>query len=139
MTRFDGLIRLRKWQLDGERRKLAELEQHRADIHAGIEQLQRDLMAEQEVASVSESAGYTYGGFAQAVIARREELFTRLADANQAVEAQHQVVREAFEELKRYEIAAERARERAEAERDRAEEIEDNEIALQQHRRNKAM
>lgn len=134
MRGLDGIIRLRKWQLDEVRRALADLEKMRADLIADLDQLANEVDREQTVAA-DDPATANYGAYARGVIDRRETLRRSIGEVDQAIKAKRDEVTEAFRELKKYEIATARAHERELLAADRREQAEGDEVGLQIYRR----
>ena len=135
MKGLEALIKIHRFELDQKRRALTEVEALEAGIETNIRNLQTELSEEQEAARHSVEGVYAYGGYARAVITRRENLRQSLTEAAREVAAAREVVAEAFETLKKYEItkASRDASERAEA--NRRETIQLDEIGLNAHAR----
>ena len=115
MKSRETLIRLKKFQVDERRRKVAQIEGMIAEFERMVADLDREIKVEQERAGISDPAHFAYPTYAKAATQRREnlkrsadELKGQLADAQAALQ-------EAFEELKKVELLDERdqARERA--------------------------
>src|SRR4249920_243111 len=118
MKSRDTLIRLKKFQVDERRRKVAQIEGMIAEFERMAGDLDREIRAEQERAGIHDPAHFAYPTYAKAAMTRREnlqrsadELKTQLDDAKNALA-------EAFDEMKKVELLDERdqARERAEEE-----------------------
>ena len=131
-----GLIRLHSWQVDEERRKLAELLRLLDEFEAQARNLEVELHDEQQVAGASpEVAGFLYGGYAQAVIERRHRIAESVAGAEDAIAAARESLWEAFRELKKFQITqANRDRREAEETKRLEQEFVD-EVGLQGFRR----
>jgi flagellar FliJ protein len=124
MKSRETLIRLKKFQVDEKRRKVAQIEAMIAEFDRIAVDLDREIKTEQDRAGIHDPAHFAYPTYAKAAIGRREnlkrsaeELKTQLDDANASLG-------EAFEELKKVELLDERdhAREKAaENARDQAE------------------
>ena len=115
MKSRDTLIRLKKFQVDERRRKVAQIEGMIAEFERMATDLDREIRTEQERAGIHDPAHFAYPTYAKAAMGRKEnlkrsadELKTQLDDAKAALG-------EAFEELKKVELLDERdqARERA--------------------------
>ena len=116
MKSRDTLIRLKKFQVDEKRRKVAQIEGMIAEFQRMAADLEREIVAEQERAGIHDPAHFAYPTYAKAAIQRRENL-TRSADELRIqLEDAKALLGEAFEELKKVELLDERdqARERAE-------------------------
>src|SRR6266542_2633082 len=108
MKSRETLIRLRKFQVDEKRRKVAQIEAMVAEFERMAADLDREIQAEQDRAGIHDPAHFAYPTYAKAAIQRREnlrhsaaELATQLDDAKAALQ-------ESFEELKKVELLAER-------------------------------
>jgi flagellar protein FliJ len=106
MSTLDSLIRVHRWQLDEQRRALAELEQLAATLRADVQRLDSEHQLEQDFASKTPEASFGYATYAGSVIERRRKLLLSLAEAEQRGAAARETLAEAFQEAKRYEIAA---------------------------------
>ncbi|HMA75627.1 MAG TPA: flagellar export protein FliJ [Xanthobacteraceae bacterium] len=108
MKSRNTLVRLKKFQLDEKRRKVAQIEVMIADFQRIAADLEREIVAEQERAGIHDPAHFAYPTYAKAAIVRREnlkrsvdELTTQLGDAKTALQ-------EGFDELKKVELLDER-------------------------------
>ena len=116
MKSRDTLIRLKKFQVDEKRRRVAQIEGMIADFQRMSVDLEREIQLEQDRAGIQDPSHFAYPTYAKAAIQRRENL-TRSADELRGqLEDAKAVLGEAFEELKKVELLDERdqARERAE-------------------------
>ena len=108
MKSRETLIRLKKFQVDEKRRKVAQMEAMIVDFQRIAGDLEREIVAEQERAGIYDPSHFAYPTYAKAAIARREnlkrsidELETQLGDARIALQ-------ESAAELKRVELLDER-------------------------------
>src|ERR1700748_1013012 len=116
MKSRETLIRLKKFQVDEKRRRVAQIEGMIADFQRMSVDLEREIQTEQERAGINDPSHFAYPTYAKAAIQRRENL-TRSADELRIqLEEAKALLSEAFEELKKVELLDERdqARERAE-------------------------
>jgi flagellar export protein FliJ len=116
MKSRETLIRLKRFQVEEERRRVAQIESMIADFQRMSVDLEREIEIEQERAGINDPAHFAYPTYAKAAIQRRQNL-TRSADELRVqVEDAKMSLAEAFEELKKVELLDERdqARERAE-------------------------
>ncbi|MBN9148801.1 MULTISPECIES: flagellar export protein FliJ [unclassified Nitrobacter] len=116
MKSRETLIRLRKFQVEEKRRRVAQIESMIADFQRMSVDLEREIEIEQERAGINDPAHFAYPTYAKAAIQRRENL-TRSADELRVQLEEAKInLAEAFEELKKVELLDERdqARERAE-------------------------
>lgn len=100
-----SLIRLHRWRLDEERRKLAELLAAIDELERRAVRLEEDLRREQGVAAASpEVAGFLYGAYAVAVIAHRHQISQSIARTEEGIAAARDALADARGELKKYEL-----------------------------------
>ena len=92
-------VRMHKWRLEERGRVLDELERLREKLTSAAAQLEADLGDTARARAASPS------GFAQAVSLRREHIAQSLAGVELQTEQARKDVAEAFEELKKYELA----------------------------------
>ena len=138
MRTLSTLIKMHKHQLDEKRRALTDLENLRADLVAQLEKLDADLAREQEIAKQVECGAFAYAGFHQGYIQRRDKLTVSLAELETRIAVAHQDVSEAYQDVKRHEIAlASRQRRQREEEERRTQNTLD-EVSLDMHRRRSA-
>ncbi len=130
-----GMIRLHKWQLDERRRNLVELEKMREELVGKMRSLRDELAAEQKKVAEAPIVSITYGGYAQQVMARRENINNSITEIDVSIEEMKDQVADAFKELKKYEIVEQREREREVSERNQRQQNDLDELALNMHRR----
>lgn len=135
MKSFDSQIRLRKFHVDEAQRRLAELVRLEDRLREDRTRLDAELVQEQKTAAASLEASFTYGAYATQLIERREKLDRSVADVAASIAEARDALREAFAELKKFELAAESAATRARRRRDRQEQQQLDEIALGVFRR----
>ena len=122
MKSRETLIRLKKFQVDEKRRKVAQIEAMIAEFDRIATELDREIKTEQERAGIHDPAHFAYPTYAKAAIGRRENLKRSAGELKAQLDDAQAMLGEAFEELKKVEMLDERdhAREKAEAERARA-------------------
>jgi len=108
MKSRETLIRLKKFQVDEKRRKVAQIETMIAEFDRMAADLEREIRVEQDRAGIHDPAHFAYPTYAKAAISRREnlkrsadELRTQLEDAKLALD-------DALVELKKVELLDER-------------------------------
>jgi flagellar export protein FliJ len=129
-----GMIRLHKWQLDVKRRELAGLENMRHDLLDRKKGIEQELMSERAAATNSE-VGFAYASFAEASFARRRKLENSIAEVDVSIEAKKAEIAEIFQELKKFEILAERQVAREKVSAGRKMQADMDEISLNMYRR----
>ena len=124
MKSRETLIRLKKFQVDEKRRKVAQIEAMIAEFDRIATDLDREIKTEQDRAGIHDPAHFAYPTYAKAAIVRRDNLKRSADELKTQLEDARLALAEAFEELKKVELLDERdqARERvAENARDQAE------------------
>ncbi|MBP2228471.1 flagellar export protein FliJ [Azospirillum agricola] len=101
------IIRLQKLQLDEKRRVLAELQNLGDRLKAEIERLKEEIAREQATAREDFAVSFTYANFAQAALERGRRLGESLAQVEVQISVATDQMAEAYQELKRYELAEE--------------------------------
>src|SRR5919206_2958202 len=130
MKSRETLIRLKKFQVDEKRRRVAQIESMIADFQRMSVDLEREIQAEQDRAGINDPAHFAYPTYAKAAIQRRENL-TRSADELKGqLEDAKAALGEAFEELKKVELLDERDQMRERAVDDAREQAELDRIGL---------
>ena len=130
MKSRETLIRLKKFQVDEKRRKVAQIEAMIAEFERMSNDLEREIRVEQDRAGIHDPAHFAYPTYAKAAITRREnlkrsadELRTQLEDAKLALS-------DAFDELKKVELLDERDQMREREAENTAQQTELDAIAL---------
>jgi flagellar protein FliJ len=122
MKSLKNLIRMQKNVVDEKRRELVRFQEEADHLRAAAQKLEEEILAEQETAKNDFEASFAYSNYHKAAMKRRARLFQAIRAADHSVEVAAEAMREAFQDLKRYEIAeAERvAQELAERKRKEA-------------------
>jgi flagellar export protein FliJ len=117
MKSRETLIRLKKFQVDEKRRKVAQIEAMIAEFDRIATELDREIKVEQDRAGIHDPGHFAYPTYAKAAITRRENLKRSTAELKGQLDDAQAALGEAFEELKKVEMLDERdqAREKAEA------------------------
>jgi len=115
MKSRDTLIRLKKFQVDERRRKVAQIEGMIAEFERMASDLDREIRSEQERAGIHDPAHFAYPTYAKAAMVRKENLKRSADELKVQLDDAKAALGEAFEELKKVELLDERdqARERA--------------------------
>jgi flagellar FliJ protein len=106
MSSLDTLIKLHRWQLDEQRRKVTEFENLAEKLRAELQRLDGEEQFEQQVAGDSHEASYAYSGYAKSLIDRRAKLAQSVQETEQQILDARAALADAYAEVKRYEIAA---------------------------------
>lgn len=135
MSSLKTVIRLHKWQLDEKRRALAELQNLRDRLLAERHRLEQEMLHEQQVARNDPVAAFGYAAFARAALERGRRLQDSIAQVERQIAVASDEMAEAFQELKRYELAEEERVKREREKLRRREEAMLDETALVGFRR----
>jgi len=108
MKSRNTLIRLKRFQLDEQRRKVAQMEAMIADFQRMAADLEREIVAEQERAGIHDPSHFAYPTYAKAAMARRENLKRSIDELAAQLNGARIALQESAEELKRVELLDER-------------------------------
>ena len=129
MKSRETLIRLKKFQVDEKRRKVAQIEAMIAEFDRIAGELEREIKVEQDRAGIHDPAHFAYPTYAKAATARRENLKHSTDDLRVQLDDAKAALGEAFEELKKVEMLDERDQQREKAEENAREQTELDRIA----------
>lgn len=110
MKSRETLIRLKRFQLDEKRRKVAQIEMMMADFERMAAELDREIAAEEQKAGISDPAHFAYPTYAKAAAQRRDNLRSSAEDLKVQLDDAQAQLAEAFEELKKVEVLDDRER-----------------------------
>src|SRR5246127_3231589 len=130
MKSRETLIRLKKFQVDEKRRKVAQIEAMIAEFDRMAADLEREIKVEQDRAAIHDPAHFAYPTYAKAAITRRENLKRSSDELRIQLEDAKLALAEAFEELKKVELLDERDQIREREAENAAEQAELDDIAL---------
>jgi flagellar protein FliJ len=108
MKARNTLIRVKKFQLDEKRRKVAQMEAMIVDFQRIAGDLEREIVAEQERAGIYDPSHFAYPTYAKAAIARRENLKRSIDELEAQLRDARIALQDSAEELKRVELLDER-------------------------------
>jgi flagellar export protein FliJ len=116
MKSRETLIRLKKFQVDERRRKVAQIEAMIAEFDRIATELDREIKVEQDRAGIHDPGHFAYPTYAKAAMTRRENLKRSAAELKAQLDDAQAMLGEAFEELKKVEMLDERDQQREKAE-----------------------
>ena len=119
MKSRDALIRLKRFDVEEKRRKVADIEAMISEFNHMAVDLDRQITIEQERAGISDVNHYAYPTFAKAALQRRNNLTASAADLAAKLAAAKGELDEASEDLKKIELLEERDAERTRLEQGR--------------------
>ena len=129
MKSRDTLIRLRKFDVDEKRQKVASIEAMIDDFKKMSEDLDRQIVTEQQRAGIDDINHYAYPSFAKAAVQRRDNLMISITDLETKLEAANEELQDAMKALKNIEILEERDMTRTQAKQARDEQANLDEFA----------
>jgi len=133
MKSRDTLIRLKRFQVDEKRRKVAQIEGMIAEFDRMGTDLEREIKTEQDRAGIHDPAHFAYPTYAKAAIQRRENLKRSADELRVQLDDAKAALGEAFEELKKVELLDERDQMRERAEEEAREQAELDAIGMLRH------
>jgi flagellar export protein FliJ len=115
MKSRETLIRLKRFQVDEKRRRVAQIELMIGEFERIATDLDREIKVEQDRAGIHDPSHFAYPTYAKAAMQRRENLKHSAADLKRQLDDAKNALEEAFEEMKKVELLDERdqLRERA--------------------------
>ena len=127
MKSRETLIRLRKFDVDEKRQKVAAIEAMINDFKSMADDLDNQVKSEQQRAGVDDVNHYAYPTFAKAAVQRRDNLMISIADLEAKMDAANEELQDAMKALKNVEIHEERdmARTRVKAARNEQNALEE--------------
>jgi flagellar export protein FliJ len=134
MKSRETLIRLKRFQVDEKRRQVAQIETMIADFERMNSDLDREIVAEQAKAGISDPGHFAYPTYAKAAIQRRDNMVRSINDLKAQLEGARALLADAFEELTTVEILEERDHQRERAEDAAREQTELDRIGAQRVR-----
>lgn len=135
MSALESLIRIHRWQIDERRRQLSELEILAERVRQDLLRLAEERKAEEAAANATFEASHAFPGYLRGALDRRATLERSLVEVGEQILRARDALAEAFQEMKRHEIAsANRVRHRQQ-QADRRERIELDAVAVENFRR----
>jgi flagellar protein FliJ len=130
MKSRETLIRLKKFQVDEKRRKVAQIEGMIAEFERMAADLEREIKSEQDRAGIHDPGHFAYPTYAKAAMQRRDNLQRSADELRLQLEAATAALAEAFEEMKKVELLDERDQMRDRAEEHAREQAELDAIGM---------
>jgi flagellar export protein FliJ len=104
MKSRETLIRLKKFQLDERRRRVAQIEAMVGDFERIAGDLDREIKAEQDRSGIHDPNHFAYPTYAKAAIARRDNLKRSAEELRGQLEDAKAALAEASDEMKKMEL-----------------------------------
>lgn len=139
MKALNSLVRLYKWRVDEKRRRLADIYATRDEYENKLKAIAAAVVREQDIVNTASGSpadvGFSYGAFAQAAIQQRENIQQSIASLDVQISEALEEVAESFKALKRQEIAAANQEMRKTKIRERREQNQTDDQAIESHQR----
>ena len=110
MKSRDTLIRLKRFQVDEKRRRVAQIEMMIAEFNRMAADLDREISAEEQKAGIAVPNHFAYPTYARAAGQRRDNLRQSAQNLQTQLDDAKAELGEAFEELKKAESLEDRER-----------------------------
>jgi flagellar protein FliJ len=108
MKSRETLIRLKRFQVDEKRRRVAQIEMMIADFERMANELDREIKAEEARSGINDTAHFAYPTYAKAAKTRRDNLQQSADNLRGQLDEAKAALAEAFEEMKKVEILDDR-------------------------------
>jgi flagellar protein FliJ len=108
MKSREALLRLKRFQVDEKRRKVAQIEAMIAEFKRMATDLDREIAQEESRAGISDRAHFAYPTYARAALQRRDNLIQSAEDLGRQLDDAQGELEAAFEEFKKFEILDDR-------------------------------
>lgn len=139
MKRRDTVLRLKRFRVDDLKRRVATLDEMKADLERKLADLDESVAREKHRSTDSDIGRLAFPSFLRSIDTRRDNIRATMKDLERERSAAEGDLTSAFQDLKSYELAEEeRVRRIVEAET-RASESRLDEMALVRHLRKHAL
>jgi flagellar FliJ protein len=101
MKSRDSLVRLKRFQAEEKRRRVAQIEAMIAEFSRMVADLDREIAAEEQRSGISDSSHFAYSTYARAARTRRDNLAQSANELRQQLEEARAAFEEAQEEVAR--------------------------------------
>ena len=135
MKRRDTLLRLKRFRVDEFKRRLATLDEMKADLDKKLADLDDSVTREKQRAADSEIGRLAFPSFLQSIDVRRKNIRATMADLERERTSVQEELAAAFQELKSFELAEQERERRVEEAQVRAAQQRLDEIAIVRHLR----
>jgi flagellar protein FliJ len=108
MKSRETLIRLKRFQVDEKRRRVAQIEMMIADFERMSNELDREIKAEEARSGITDVGHFAYPTYAKAAKVRRDNLVQSADNLRIQLDEAKAHLAEAFEEMKKVEVLDDR-------------------------------
>jgi flagellar export protein FliJ len=138
MKRRDSLLRLKRFRVDELKRRVATLDEMRADLEKKLGDLDDTVVRERQRASDSDIGRLAFPSFLQSIDVRRKNIQNTQKDLERERALQQDDLAAAFQDLKTFELAEEERLRRASEAESKAAQSRLDEMAMTRHLRKHA-
>jgi flagellar protein FliJ len=138
MKRRDSLLRLKRFRVDELKRRVATLDEMRADLDKKLTDLDDTVVRERQRASDSDIGRLAFPSFLQSIDVRRKNIQNTQKDLERERAVQQDDLASAFQDLKSFELAEEERLRRASEAEGKAVQSRLDEMAMTRHLRKHA-
>ena len=138
MKRRDSLLRLKRFRVDELKRRLATLDEMKADLERKLSDLDDSVVREKNRSSDSDIGRLAFPSFLQSIDVRRKNIRTTMSELDRERAQQQDDLAGAFQDLKSFELAEEERMRRATDAENRAAQSRLDEMAIVRHLRKHA-
>jgi flagellar protein FliJ len=135
MKRRDSLLRLKRFRVDELKRRLATLDEMKADLEKKVADLDDSIVRERQRASDSDIGRLAFPSFLQSIDVRRKNIQNTQKDLERERAVQQDDLTAAFQDLKSFELAEEERLRRATEAEHHAVQSRMDEMAMARHLR----
>lgn len=107
MKSRETLVKLHRFRADEAKTKLAGLESIRADMGRKVAELDSHLSEEGRRATENDIGRFAYPSFARSIRERKEKLASSIAEIERSIAEARIELQEAYQDLKKFELAEE--------------------------------
>jgi flagellar export protein FliJ len=138
MKRRDSLLRLKRFRVDELKRRVATLDEMRADLEKKLTDLDDTVVRERQRATDSDIGRLAFPSFLQSIDVRRKNIQNTQKDLERERAVQQDDLASAFQDLKSFELAEEERLRRASEAEGKAVQSRLDEMAMTRHLRKHA-
>jgi flagellar export protein FliJ len=138
MKRRDSLLRLKRFRVDELKRRVATLDEMRADLEKKLTDLDDTVVRERQRATDSDIGRLAFPSFLQSIDVRRKNIQNTQKDLERERALQQDDLAAAFQDLKTFELAEEERLRRATEAESKAAQSRLDEMAMTRHLRKHA-
>ena len=135
MKRRDTILRLKKFGVDELKRRLATLDEMKADLERKLTDLEDSVVRERARANDSDIGRLAFPSFLQSIEVRRKNIRATMQDLEKERVAVQDDLAAAFQDLKSFELAEEERLRRSAEAQSRAQQSRLDEMAIVRHLR----